>query len=463
MSKYRNEKHDKQMEVAEQPVNAFHPISRREFVAMMAFSAFGALASCAVNPVTGKSQFMLVSEDTEIQIDRQNSPYQFSADYGVAQDTGLNRYIEQVGKKMAALTHRPRMPYSFQVVNATYINAYAFPGGSIAATRGILLSLENEAELAALLGHELGHVNARHTAQQMSKSMVTQVVVGGVAVVAGAKDPVYGNIAASLGMIGAGALLASYSRDNEREADALGLSYMVKCGYGPQGFEGLMDMLRRMSQYKPNAIELMFATHPMSDERYQTAVSAIRQSYSAYETNPLYRERYMDNTKDLRKIKGAIEAMQTSDRKIAEKDYSGAEDTLRQALGIAPRDYTALVMMAKCQLLQEKFAEADRYAEKARQVNPREGQGYHLGGFAKMKQKKFDAALNLFDAYEKKLPGSPNTLFFRGYCLEGMQREKESAQAYIRYLKAVNQGEYAQHAYQKLVDWGYVKPSPASQ
>ena len=209
-------------------------LTRRQFLWLTSVTAAGYLVGCATNPVTGKKQLMLMSEEQEIQIDKQYSPMQFSSDYGLVQDKGLNKYIDKTGQKMAALTHRPKMPYSFRVVNATYVNAYAFPGGSIAATRGILLALDNEAELAALLGHELGHVNARHTAEQMSKGMVTQAVLGGVSILAGTQGAAYGQLASQLGSIGAGALLASYSRDNERQADALGMEYMVKTGYGSQ-------------------------------------------------------------------------------------------------------------------------------------------------------------------------------------------------------------------------------------
>ena len=433
-------------------------ITRREFLRLSSISAAGFLAGCAVNPVTGESQLMLVSESQEIQIDKKYSPQQFSTDYGPLQDNSLNNYIDQTGKKIAALTHRPQMPYSFLGVNATYVNAYAFPGGSIAATRGILLALENEAELAALLGHELGHVNARHTAEQMSKSVLTSALIDGVSIYAGTKSSGLGNLASQLGMVGAGALLASYSRDNEREADALGLKYMVKSGYNAKGFVGLMDMLRSMSKHKPNAIELMFSTHPMSNERYRTAVGAVRKKYRSSENRPLLRERYMDHTAKLRAIKGAIEAMQKGESTMAKGKYGEAETHFTKALELAPSDYAGLVMMSKCQLAQNKYAKAKRFAEKAKKVYPKEAQAYHLSGFAKIHEENFDSAYQDFINYEKLLPGNPNTLFYKGYSLEGMKDIKKSADEYYQYLQIVNQGKQAQHAYQRLVEWGYIKP-----
>ena len=432
-------------------------ITRREFLWISSMSAAGFMVGCAANPVTGKSQFMMVSEAQEIKIDKQHSPHQFSSDFGPLQDTSLNNYIDRTGKNIAARTHRPHMPYSFRGVNATYVNAYAFPGGSIAVTRGILLALENEAQLAALLGHELGHVNARHTAEQMSKSVLTNIFIGGVATFAGAKSSGLGNLASQLGMIGAGALLASYSRDNEREADALGLDYMVRAGYNSNGFVGLMDMLRRMSKRKPDAIELMFATHPMSDERYRTAVKAVHTQYRSSQSFPLYRDRYMDHTAKLRKIKITIEAMQKGESLMAKGKYGEAEIHFSKALKQTPEDYAGLVMMSKCQMAQKHYAKAGSFAEKAKNVYPQEGQAYYLAGFAKIKQKDYASAYEEFKYYEKLLSGNPNILFFKGFSLEGMQHIKESANEYYRYLQIVNQGEKAKHAYQRLVEWGYIK------
>jgi beta-barrel assembly-enhancing protease len=433
--------------------------SRREFLALSAFASAGFLAGCAINPVTGKNQLMLVSQGWEVEVDQQHAPHQFSTDYGKLQDDALNQYLQQVGKAMVPHTHRPEMPYSFQGVNATYINAYAFPGGSIAVTRGILLSLESEAELSALLGHELGHVNARHTAQQMSKGMLTQAVVGGIAAYAGTKGQHYGQAAAQLGMLGAGALLASYSRDNEREADGLGMAYMTQSGYGTEGFVDLMAMLNGLHKGNAGAASLLFATHPMSQERYDTAVSLKNNEFSSFASQPLHRERYMDHTAGLRKQKTAIARFQQAEESMARENYDQAETSFNQGLKRAPNDYAGLVMMAKCQMIKEKYDKALGFSEKAKQVYPQEAQANHLSGFARIKLKKFDQAVADFTAYETKLPGNPNTIFFRGYAYEGMDNKQKSADDYYRYLQQVNEGDQAKHAYQRLVQWGVIKPS----
>jgi predicted Zn-dependent protease len=432
-------------------------LTRREFMWLSSMAAAGYVFGCAMDPVTGKKQLMLVSEDTEIQIDKQYSPIQISSDYGAVQDSRLNSYVSQVGNKMAAKSHRPQMPYSFRVVNATYVNAYAFPGGTIAATRGIMLSLENEAELAALLGHELGHVNARHSAEQMSKGMLTQTVVGGVSVLAGTQSAALGDLAGQLGQISAGALLASYSRDNEREADALGMEYMVGAGYGSEGFVGLMDMLNSMSKHKSTTVDLLFATHPMSQERYDTALQMADSQYASAQNKPLYRERYMDHTAVLRAKKTAIEEIQNGDKLLAQRKYDAAGNHYRRALKKAPDDYVALCQMSISNLAQKKYAVGRQYAEMAQKAYPQEAQAYHLSGFSKIQLKDFEGAYEEFNTYDRLLPGNPNTLFFMGYCQEGMGNTEQAAQHYQRFLQKVQQGQYAQHAYRRLVEWGYIK------
>jgi beta-barrel assembly-enhancing protease len=394
---------------------------------------------------------MLISEGQEIAVDRQSSPHQLSADYGRVQDQTLNSYLAEVGKQVADASHRPHMPYSYQAVNASYVNAYAFPGGTIGVTRGILLGLSDEAQLAGLLGHEIGHVSARHTATRMSKAALLGMAMAGASAVAG-------DLGAGLGALGGGILLAHYSREDERQADDLGMEYMVKSGRDPQGMVGLMDMLRSMHKDKPGALQTMFSTHPMGEERYQTARRTVDQQYADRKGLNINRERYMDRTAGLRRIKPAVESFQTGEKEMGAKRFARAEEHFRLGLKTAPDDYAGLLMMSKSQLAQEKGNEAVRYATDARQAYPSEPQAHLVLGIGQFMNKRYDAAHQEFSAYEAKLPGNPNTTFLKGRSQEGMGRIPDAAREYHAYLQQVREGSQAQYAYKRLVEWGYVKP-----
>jgi predicted Zn-dependent protease len=292
----------------------------------------------------------------------------------------------------------------------------------------------------------------------MSKARLAGVAAGGLAIVTSvAVGSTAGSIAGQLGQLGTGALLASYSRENEREADHLGMEYMTRSGYGPQGMVGLMDMLNSMNQHKAGATDLLFATHPMSSERHQNAVSEASNDYRQYKDQPLYRERYKDNIAGLRKIRGAIKKMQDGEEAMGKEKYRDAEALLKQALAEVPDDYAGLLLMAKCQLLQKKISAAERFAGQAKKVYPGEAQGYHISGIARISNKKYQEAHEDFSTYERRLPGNPNTVFLKGLSLEGMEKTAESAQAYQAYLNQVQQGQQAKYAYQRLVEWGYIK------
>lgn len=431
-------------------------LTRRDFIKLSAMAALSTAAGCATNPVTGQSQLMLMGESEEIRLDKGSSPHQFSADYGRSQDSALNAYVAGVGSSLARTSHRPGMPYNFHVVNATYVNAYAFPGGSIAVTRGILAELDNEAELAALLGHELGHVNARHTAARMSKGQLLSTLVGGVSILAGSKSQMLGNLAGSVGGLGASLLLANYSREDERQADELGMEYMVRAGYTPEGMVGLMDVLRSMNKRQPSAIETMFSTHPMSTERYETAVNRSRTRFGDRRNLALNKDRYMDSTARLRKLAPMFKLFQEGDKAMAAKDYNTAENRYAQGLKHSPNDYAGLVMMAKCQIARKNPKAARDYADRARRAYPAEAQAQHIHGVAAIQQKDYATALTDFTNYERILPGNPTTVFMKGFAYEGMQDKRNAAGEYARYLQMNNQGEMAEHAYSRLKSWGYL-------
>jgi beta-barrel assembly-enhancing protease len=454
--------------MTEQHTNLRHPpavirsrgVDRRRFLWLMSAAGVGVstgiMHGCATDPVTGRTVLVGMSEGQEVAVDRQQSPHQFSADYGPVQDDGINGYLSGVGQQLAGVSHRPDMPYSFRAVNANHVNAYAFPGGSIGVTRGILVEMENEAELAGLLGHETGHVAARHAAEQAGKSLVAQAAVTGGALYASTKDARLGNVVAGLGSLGAGALLAHYSRNNERESDALGMEYMVQTGHNPEGMVGLMDVLRSKNQSRPSAMDLMFSTHPPSEERYQTARRRTDEQYAGYRNAPLHRERFMDETASIHRIKPSILKQQEGEREMGRKSYNSAEGHFRSAVDMTPEDYTGNVLLGKSLLVQDKPREADRFFARAIDIYPQEAQARHLRGLTELHRGNFDAAYEQFDRYEQLLPGNPDTIFLKGFALESMGQNRAAAQEYYRYLQQVDRGQAAQYSYQRLQTWGHL-------
>ncbi|MBU1195290.1 MAG: M48 family metalloprotease [Proteobacteria bacterium] len=439
-------------------------VSRRQFLkytaaVSAATAGAGWLAGCALNPVTGEKQLMMVSREQEIGIDKNQSPFQFSSDYGVTQDSRVNYYVADIGKKVVPYVHRKDMPYNFQCVNAVYVNAYAFPGGTIAVTRGILLKLDNEAQLAALLGHELGHVNARHSAQQMSKGQLSSLLVGGLAMAAGSRSSDLGDLTQQLGALGQGLLLSKYSRDNEREADELGNEYMVRSGYSTTGFVDLMEILNSLHKEAASSVQVLFSTHPMSSERLESARERGNGRYAKSKTLPLNRDRYMDSIASLRQKEKGIVLLQQGEKSMGAKEYDKAQHSFQEALKSMDDDYTAHVLMAKCMMARKNPRQALVHSQNAQQLYPMEAQGYQVAGDANLSLKRWADAYREYDKCEDLLPGNPHLKFLKGYCQDKNGQIKPAAQNYADYLKVTNYApnQYSKFAYSRLKTWGYAK------
>jgi predicted Zn-dependent protease len=315
--------------------------------------------------------------------------------------------------------------------------------------------MDNEAELAGLMGHELGHVNARHTASRMTKSTLIQLATGlGTMAAGGMGGSGAADFAEILGGVGGNLLLASYSRDDERQADHLGVEYMTRADYGPQGMVGLMDMLIAQHKQQPSALEVMFSTHPMSSERQATAVQEAQGPYKG-KGSVVNRERYMDSIASVRKDTETIEAIKQGDAKLRKKDFIGAERLYKNAYGITEQDYCAAVKLAEARYYKEDFKGAIRAADRAKELYPAEARGYVVSGLSRLQTEDFEGAYADMEGYDKALPGNPEVPFYKGLCKEGMNRESEAASYYQTYLNKVRQGERAQYAYARLQEWGY--------
>lgn len=251
----------------------------------------GSVGSCAVNPATGEREFNIVSEQQEIAIGRENDP-QIVASMGLVPDSQLQRYVSGIGLRMAAISERPNLPWTFRVIDDPAVNAFAVPGGFIYITRGILAYMQNEAQLASVLGHEIGHVTARHSAAQMSRA---QLATAGL-VVGSILSPEVAD-AAGLAQQSLGLLFLKFGRDDERQSDELAFRYMGRTNYDVREMPGMFEMLRRVSEAEGGGrVPEWASTHPDPGNRRDMAQQVIAQLPPGQIGDIVDRQEFLDMT-----------------------------------------------------------------------------------------------------------------------------------------------------------------------
>ena len=226
---------------------------------------------CVKNPVTGKKDLMLLSEKQEIAMGKQSDPG-VVASFGLYQNDRMQKFIQEKGQEMAAISHRPNLNYEFKILDSPVVNAFAVPGGYVYFTRGIMAHFNNEAEFAGVLGHETGHITARHGARQYTKQMLGQLgfMVGMIA----SKDF---RQFADVAYQGLGLLFLKFSRDNETEADRLGVEYSTKIGYDAREMAHFFETLGRLSGGPENRIPTFQSTHPDPADRFNKTKRLARE------------------------------------------------------------------------------------------------------------------------------------------------------------------------------------------
>jgi len=238
------------------------------------------VAACATNPVTGKPEISLVSEQQEIQMGQQGAQ-QVAQQVGLVKDQALQNYLQTIGSGIATKSERPNLPWTFRAVDDPSPNAFALPGGYVFVTRGLLDLMNNEAELASVLGHEIGHVTARHSVHQMSEQQLAQLALG-VGAILSPTVAQLGDVASQ----GLGLLFLKYSRDDERQADDLGFRYALNQGYDVRYMDDVFRSLQRLGEAsKESPLPSWLATHPGEAERIQTIDSKLAQLQPAQLAN----------------------------------------------------------------------------------------------------------------------------------------------------------------------------------
>lgn len=317
------------------------------------------LGACAVNPVTGRNQINFMSEAQERNIGAaQYGPSQQSQGGEYHADPELSAYVNSVGQRLAAVSDRP-LDYEFVVLNNNVPNAWALPGGKIAVNRGLLVELNNEAELAAVLGHEVVHAAASHGALAMTRGTLLQgaMVLG---MIAGSNSE-YADFIVGGAQLGAQLITQRYGRDAERESDYYGIRYMVRAGYDPRAAVSLQQTFVRLSEGRSSSwLEGLFASHPPSEERVfnnQELVVELTPQLAGLDLE-LGEARYQEAIANLKRSQPAYDLLDDAERAIADDDLEAALNHINEAISLLPGEARFHGLKGDIQFYQRRYRAA---------------------------------------------------------------------------------------------------------
>lgn len=353
----------------------------RLFTLLPALVAVVLLSGCGTNPVTGKREFQFVGEASEIRMGQQSylpARQMQGGDYVI--DPELTQYVRGVGERLARVSDRPDLPYEFVVLNNSVPNAWAMPGGKIAFNRGLLTEMQSEAELAAVMGHEIVHAAARHGAKNVERGTFLQA--GLLALQVSQIDNEYGGMVVGLGNIGAQLISQKYGRQAELDSDLYGMRYMKQAGYDPSAAVDLQQTFVRITQAsgrQSDWLSGLFASHPPAQYR----VEQNRETLAALGAGGDYgRERYQQMIAPLLRNKPAYEAFDQGVKAMREGDVGKAARLAQQAINIEPREAKFYGLVGDTLLQQKDYDSAISYYQTAIERNPNYFQPYLTRGIA---------------------------------------------------------------------------------
>ncbi len=398
---------------------------------------------CSVNPVTGKRQFSLVSASDEVAIGQKNyvlSQQSQGGQYIV--DPDLSVYVSKVGQKLVAVSDRKELPYEFVVLNNEVPNAWALPGGKIAINKGLLLLLDDEAQLASVLGHEIVHAAARHGATQQTQQTLLGIGLGVAGIASSGSE--YAGLVNQGGNFAAGAFQARYGRTQELESDEYGMLYMERAGYEPQGAVELQELFVTLSEGQANDfLSNLMASHPPSQER----VDKNRERASKMNRGLRNAEAYQRAISQIKNDKPAYDANAKALQALNDKNYASALSYTDQA--ISKQGDEALFYITKGHILnaQGKNSSAVNAFSLATKKNPEYFMGYLGLGLSQKSEGKLSDARSNLDKSLKLLPTQTGV-----YHLGELELASGNRTQAIQYFQAAKEqgGDLGKAAEQQL-------------
>ncbi|GAB4390438.1 MAG: M48 family metallopeptidase [Thermodesulfovibrionales bacterium] len=389
-------------------------------VAVLAMAAF--LASCAVSPITGEPELMLVSEADEISIGREAAPSLNWTYGGRWDDPELNAYLSGIVGRLWQNSERPGLPMEFALQNSSVPNAFALPG-YVAITRGLLAEMESEAQFAAVMGHEVGHVMARHTAKRITQLTLRQLglALGGT-LLSGSKEK---DLILGVGALSSSLLLLKYSRENELEADRLGVRYMAELGYDPgeaisahQRLQAAVEGYRERLGVEDEGGSLLGAilsTHPRDEVRIEEIQAMIRGLPPGLAGGgAVRRDVFLQKTARLREANKAYYPYDKAAKLYGEDRLAEAEALLKEALAKDGRQPAFHHLYGMIMLKREGYAGAHEHFNRALAIDPGYQPSVYGRGLAFYRQERYGEALPSFRRSLELFPGHPGSLFGAG-------------------------------------------------
>lgn len=370
---------------------------------LLGLLSLAVVASCTVNPVTGKSELSLLDEDQEVSLgEAQYQPTQQAQGGPYVSDPDLTRYVQSIGQQLARVADR-RLPYEFVIIDDSRPNAWALPGGKIAINRGLLIRLNSEAELAAVLSHEIVHAAARHSAKSIERSLLLSSVINMAGSALADQNNRYATIFDSGAQLGAQFIVSSYGREAELESDAFGMLYMQRAGFDPMAAVTLQETFVALSKARSASwLDGMLASHPPSEERVrrnQVTAEQLRAGRSqpgiqGFDRYQLKLDRLSTKTQGYELAANAQESLDAGDLELAHRQ-------INQALEVTQTEALLWGIAGQIALADEQPALSDRHFSRAIAINDRHFR-YYLGrGLARQALAQLNGAISDLEASQQ--------------------------------------------------------------
>lgn len=412
------------------------------------------LAGCATNPVTGERRLSLYGEDWERQVgEQQYAPMRQAQGGDLVIDETVVDYVQSLGQRVAQYSDR-ELPYEFQVINSSVPNAWALPGGKIAVNRGLLTEMGSEAELVAVLGHEVVHAAAGHSAHAASRAALAQgaVILGTVAVGASTDDDQYTQVAMLGGMIGAQLIQQRYSRDAEREADLYGMRYMKEAGYDPAAAVDLQETFVRLSKNQRSGwLNGLFASHPPSQQRVELNRETADELGRG---GRIGREEYQQQMAYLSRLEPAYEAHDEGRKALQEGNVDQALAKAEEAMSIEDEEALFHALRGDALATRKDFAGAERAFSAALQRDSSWFYHHLRRGMVRAERDQWSSARSDLKTSLELLPTADGHLH-----LGNVERATGNRQQAIEHYRIAAQSDTpaGKRARQQLVEMGAVQ------